>query len=226
MIHTVSTLPIRLAQQPSDHLAVWLAFSGAIIVALIAAATAQWRLTAQLRAEDQRQQDRLSFERGETDRSELRRILDTLAEHVLGLHEGVGQLNAAAANLVEDDDPDLRDYRKDRLQEIAGEIREHSRAAGDQIERLGLRLGPEGARLVQYATFLRLRSSTVGDFVLQGVTDESVERIAVEREEIRGLREKFMAEALKFTEARLHKPAAEKAPGPSSAPPPGHPTSG
>jgi hypothetical protein len=45
--------PVRLVQQ-SDHLATCLAFAGALIVAVIAAVTAQWRLRTQLAAEHDR----------------------------------------------------------------------------------------------------------------------------------------------------------------------------
>jgi hypothetical protein len=48
----MQTLPTIV--QHGDDLAAWLAFSGALLVALIAAATAQWRLRAQLAAERER----------------------------------------------------------------------------------------------------------------------------------------------------------------------------
>ncbi len=59
---------------------------------------------------------------------------------------------------------------------------------------------------------------------MQDITDAAVEKIAAECKKIRELREKFIAEALTFTEAQLHKPAAEQPPGPSSAAA-SHPTS-
>ena len=92
--------PIRLVQEHADHLAPWLAFFGALIVALIAAVTAQSRLRAQLYAEDKRHRDRLSFERGEVDRAELRTILDALAEHTYGVQEAIVRVITTAELLV------------------------------------------------------------------------------------------------------------------------------
>ena len=57
----------RVVEQ-SDHTAAWLAFAGAIIVALVAAGTAQWRQRVQLR-----------HEREMRDLEELRRLLDECA---------------------------------------------------------------------------------------------------------------------------------------------------
>jgi hypothetical protein len=52
---------------------------------------------------------------------------------------------------------------------------------------------------------IRLRGESVRGW-LPDVNDERVEKIAAERTHVDELRRKFLAEALKFTEARLHRP--------------------
>ncbi len=74
---------LTVIQASSNDLPAWLAFVGAIVVAALAALTAQWRLRVQLRSEEKRHREDLPFQRGETDRAELRMILDALA--TLGL---------------------------------------------------------------------------------------------------------------------------------------------
>jgi DNA-binding PadR family transcriptional regulator len=54
-------------------------------------------LAATLEAENERLRERLSFERGETDRAELRRILDELAEYLFALDQAVARANGVAA---------------------------------------------------------------------------------------------------------------------------------
>jgi len=63
----INTLPKAVATS-SDHTAAWLAFVGALLVAIIAAATAQWRLRHQL-----------THDRELKDLEELRALLDDCA---------------------------------------------------------------------------------------------------------------------------------------------------
>lgn len=81
------------------------------------------------------------------------------------------------------------------------------KSRGAQVERLRLRLGAEGDRLHQLATMIRLRGESVRGW-LPDVNDERVEKFAAERTHVDELRRKFLAEALKLTEARLHRPSA------------------
>jgi hypothetical protein len=62
----VFAVPARsiLLNQPTDHTTAWIALAGAIVVALVAAGTAQWRLRTQL-----------AHERTQTDLADLRDIL-------------------------------------------------------------------------------------------------------------------------------------------------------
>jgi hypothetical protein len=88
MATAASTTLYRLVSQ-SDHLGTWLTFAGAITVSVVAAGTAQWRLRSQLSAELEREREKQSFDRGETDRAELRSILDALAEALGRLESAV-----------------------------------------------------------------------------------------------------------------------------------------
>ena len=69
----------RMARSNPDHLAAWLAFSGAIAVALIAAMTAQWRLHVTNKAEKGRLDTRLAVDSAQhLDRLEHERKLKVL----------------------------------------------------------------------------------------------------------------------------------------------------
>jgi hypothetical protein len=169
------------------------------------------RLTLTLEAENHRLRERFSFERGETDRRELRGILDTLAEHLFALDAAVSTTNGVAANLVQSDREDevVSDYYCKRLDELHAEITKASKVAGDQIARLELRLGPDGQPLVHRATLLRMEAIGVGHYVGNDISDETVEKIAAGRTKISDLRRRFTADTLQFTEARLHRASTE-----------------
>jgi hypothetical protein len=92
----------------ADHLPAWLAFVGAIVVAVVAAATAQWRLhvsnkadkarlDAQLAAEGVRHAERLAHERTLKDLEELRGVLDAAAAQLPVLVDTIGDVALAAA---------------------------------------------------------------------------------------------------------------------------------
>lgn len=64
-----------ILREPADHTAAWLAFIGAVLVALIAAGTAQWRLRRQLSDEAKRLGSQLDHDRHMADVADLRRVL-------------------------------------------------------------------------------------------------------------------------------------------------------
>lgn len=189
-----------------------------------ALSAARGRLAATLAAESRRLQERLSFERGETDRAELRQILDNVAKQLLALDEAVGSVNAVVAGIVDEDpeDPVARSYREERLNELSARIRDASNAAGDEIERVRLRLGPDGDRLVQRAILLRMRSVGVRDHGSGQITHEKVEKIAAERTAIIQLRRKFTGDALKSPRpgsiGRLKREPSESGTAPETTP--------
>jgi hypothetical protein len=99
------TTVYRLVSQ-SNNLGTWLTFTGAITVAVIAAGTAQWRLRSQLSAEMERELEKQSFDRGETDRAELRSILDALAEALGRLQTAVYVFTARLEARLDIDEQD------------------------------------------------------------------------------------------------------------------------
>jgi hypothetical protein len=220
--------PTQIFQQHADHLASWLtfggAFGGALLVAIIAAVTAQKRLrlqlsaeanrlTKQLEAEDQRHREQLSFERGETDRAELRSILDALAKHLFQLREAVSGLIATVQNMLEDDEGDGidADYRKERLESRRERIGSEDDEIVRQIQRLSLRLGNEGDVLARKATMMRLHANSVRWATKQPSTEELAKAVSA-REQLNKLGPEFISEALKFTSARLHERPPADAP--------------
>lgn len=90
----MQTLPTVV--QHADHLASWLAFSGALLVALIAAATAQWRLRAQLAAERERLTVSLAAEASRSRWNAVREQLNSGAILLTRFQGMTGELKQAA----------------------------------------------------------------------------------------------------------------------------------
>jgi len=87
--------PDHLVVTQPDHLAAWLTLAGAIVVALIAAGTAQWRQRSALKAESERLKLQLAHDRALTDLSELRSVLDA---GVAAAHGVLVAINAYAGS--------------------------------------------------------------------------------------------------------------------------------
>ncbi len=201
---------VRLVQQ-SDHLAPWLAFVGAILVALIAAVTAQARLRAQLYAEDKRHRDALSFRRGETDRAELRTILDAIGEHLNLMLDAVGEVISTAEVLaMEEDDPEHEEYWTERLDERSYRLREETDDVANHTQRLRLRLGPEGQPLVQSADHARMYAAAIRHNLssLTPAQRRDLDDARETRDRARSQADRYFDEALKLTKAQLHVEAA------------------
>lgn len=190
-----------------------LAFVGALTVAVIAAYTANRRQERALEAERERLDARLrhersladvqlSFQRGETDRAELRSILDALAEHLFRVRD-----EADAAVLIVDfalssEDPD-DEYWRVRLKERHGRLRSENEGVVSQMQRLSLRLGPEGAPLMDLVTRMRTHGQSM-ESASWDLSGKGLKDMRSERERLNRLGNQFTAEALKFTHARLH----------------------
>jgi hypothetical protein len=99
-----TTTVVRVIENPPDHLGAWLTFVGVffggIIVAIITAVTTQRRLRAQLASEERRHRDQPDFDRAETDRVELRAILESLAERLLAVYDAANSRLASAQRFV------------------------------------------------------------------------------------------------------------------------------
>jgi hypothetical protein len=201
--------PIEITQH-TDHLTAWLAFIGAIIVASIAAVTAQWRLRAHLGSEERRHREQLEFDRAETDRAELRRILDDLAKQLLIVENaataGRAKLAIAADADLASDDPGHYPTWDDQIDRFADEL-------VGQIQRLSLRLGPEGSDLVRLATKVRTDAVRIWIALLDEGTPpgKRLENVTRSRERIVGANNEFVKQAVVYTQAQLLTPAAAAA---------------
>jgi gas vesicle protein len=175
-------------------------------------AAEQARLDATLAAERERLETRLSFERGETDRAELRGLLDELAAHLSALWSVSGRLEGMVKSIVEPgvDDEDNDEFEALHLRlisEVADNLSTERTAAGDNIDQLKLRLGAEGQRLVGAARLVWFSAGWICKKAVDSEpSPEILARIRKDRKTIEDYRETFNARALKFTQARLHRP--------------------
>jgi hypothetical protein len=116
-----------LAEQ-TDHLAAWLTFAGVLLVAVIAAFTAQWRLRVQLR-----------HERELADLSRLRQVLDEAAAAVEAAVEPT-QLLIGRAHRYNPADQDAAAARAD-MKALCDEVHEAVRVIAVFFRRLALLMG-------------------------------------------------------------------------------------
>jgi len=112
----------------TDHLAAWLTFSGVIIVALIAAITAQWRLRVQLR-----------HERELADLSRLRQVLDEAAGAVEAAVEPT-QLLIGRAHQYDPTQENAAAARAE-MEELSDDVHEAVRVIAMFFRRLALLMG-------------------------------------------------------------------------------------
>lgn len=210
---------LHLVQQ-SDHLDPWLAFVGAILVALIAAVTAQARLRAQLYAEDKRHRDELKFQRGETDRAELRTILDAIGEHLNLMLDAVGEVISTASVLdMAEDDPEHEEYWTDWLDERTEELRRETDEVANHAQRLRLRLGPEGDSLVASAEYARMYAAAIRhNLSCTTPPPRDVDKAREMRDTSRKQAERYFDDALELTKAQLHVEAPAPSPPASRRP--------
>jgi hypothetical protein len=190
--------------QGADHLAPWLAFVGALLVATIAAVTAQARLRAQLYAEDKRHRDQLSFQRAETDRAELRQILDALAEHMHGIRDAARGVVSMGEEVLEEEGTEEQDYWQKRLDEYAKQLANEGDAAARQIQRLRLRLGSEGSSLILSAEVARGYAQSVQWALTLRSVPPDLQAAKDARDKLNSQADRFFAAALKLTSASLH----------------------
>jgi hypothetical protein len=211
-----------IVRQPvTDSTPAILTIIGAILVAVIAAGTAQWRLRTQLaaertrlekqlEAEGQTHRNQLSFERGETDRRELRSILDNLTQHLYALQDATSDVVALAASVAErwDDRPDADSWRK-RSEPIFQRMSNEGDQVSRQQQRVRLRLGESGVQLAELAHRARIEAIDVR-LQLTGSsppwTAEKFEAVDKGRIQLNERFARFQIEALRFTRAELHEP--------------------
>jgi hypothetical protein len=177
------------------------------------------RLGATLKAEREQLETQLSFQRGETDRAELRGLLDQLAAHLLALDELSALLKdmvetVLARSADEDEDDEFKELQAGHFSEIGDKLSAASRASGNIIEQLRLRLGGEGTDLMGAAAVVRLSAIGVRRRAVDNEpTREILRLIRDDRRLIETRRPKFTAQAFTFTQARLHRPDQDGGPG-------------
>jgi hypothetical protein len=87
----ITALSVGVAQHATNNTAAWIALAGVIVVALIAAVTAQWRLHVQLDREDKRLSMQLSHDRAQSELADLRTVLEEALSAAARANFSVGQ---------------------------------------------------------------------------------------------------------------------------------------
>ena len=169
------------------------------------------QLELSLDAEGKRLRERAALERGEADRTELRQILDSFAEHlgamsnalnVAGLWAGLAQTSQERGGT---DEGELRKHVREQM-----ELMHTSRnAAATDRERLRLRLGDKAERMSELSTQIFGLGGDSMALYTRGLDLTSTVGLMTKANLVEELYKEFVAEARKFTEARLHTPPPE-----------------
>jgi hypothetical protein len=192
MLHGVSSV---------DHLPAWLAFIGALAVALIAAGTSQWRQRADLRAQDRRLDRRLRHDRELQDLAEVRALLDSIVAHVTAVVDALAEVRLLVHVMVET--PNVHQQQAG-TETVRRGWDSHEPLRGDW-DRLALRLGDDHPACQALAA-LRARTHQALSVPSRGsgpFTDEQRSAMASAMQEINAAAERFLAEAHSAAGARL-----------------------
>jgi hypothetical protein len=140
------------AEDSKDNTAVWLTLAGAIIVAAIAAITAQIRQRAQLAHDRDMQRAQLAHDRDLQDVAEVRTVVDEAVASIWRMTTSLAGLSTMAGSMVQaDPDSEERDERRETflgfrrtfLMEQHGLLAHHVRVA--------IRLGRESDLAVAFS---------------------------------------------------------------------------
>jgi hypothetical protein len=217
--------PTQVVVHEADHLATWLTFigavGGAIIVAIIAAVTAEKRLKAQLASEERRHRNQMEFDRGETDRAELRRIVDGLAKQLLIVQDVAGSARAVISTstmLRSIDNPDLLASEKARWKATRDRLRDATDALSGYIQQLNLRLGPEAETLVELASATGDATDVIWINLAREppTVDGAKDEIGKAYDKITKANREFVQAAHAYMQARLMKMSAQAEPSKSA----------
>jgi hypothetical protein len=169
-------------------------------------------LRATLAAERERLETRVSFERGETDRAELRAILDQLAAHLSALWILSSRLDGMVASIVkrgvDDEDKDGFEALQRRLiSKVADDLSTARTAATNSIDQLRLRLGDESQGVLRAATAVCFAAGAVREKASNREPSRAIlAQIKKHRDEMEDYRTTFNTRAFEFTQAHLHRP--------------------
>jgi len=169
------------------------------------------QLELSLNAEGKRLRERAAFERGEGDRTELRQILDSFAEHLGAMSNALsvaGLWAGLAQTAQQRGDTEEGEFRKHVLEQIELMHASRNAAAADR-ERLRLRLGEEAERMSELSTQMFRLGGESMVLNTRGLDLKSTAGLMTNANRVEELNQEFVAEARKFTEARLHTPPPE-----------------
>jgi len=167
------------------------------------------RLALTLKDERERLQERQSFERGETDRMELRSILDALADNLGETYRGALTIVTIMIKVDPRADHEHDGEFGEAVREAAKSIQRANEEVYEKLERLKLRLGSSGDALVESASQANAAATTLQYAALTypAMHSTSSDRISNAMAQFRLSRQAFLAEALKITKAQLHESA-------------------
>ena len=182
-----------------------------------------WLTTGRtISAERERHRDELSFQRGETDLAELRKILDALAEHVFAIKEGVDDVVRAAQWREEERAAELKDLWENRHEEGTLRLATELDQAAQQIQRARLRLGSSADPVARAAALIRHHGEDVRLRLPGGLPPDAwrgnLEAAQHTQKDLAGLVDEFVTRARKFSAARLHEEPPPTAPAPKPWP--------
>jgi len=206
---------IQVVVHDVDHLTTWLTVVGTLVGALsvgaIAAVTAQVRLNRRLDSELLRHREQLAFSRGETDRAEIRGLIDGLAEQLGLLSEAADDARTTVHVLADDWSEDDGPIAHKSLQEAREALEARVEGMVLRLQKLRLRLGDDSKNMINLASGARSEAITLMAElrIFDPRTTDDIPRIDRERDRIRKHVGQFMESARRYTEAQLVA-AAEK----------------
>ena len=175
-------------------------------LALLALIWQAWSFRKGLRAEQERHRDQLAFQRGEADRTDLRGILDALAEHMYGIRGEVLRLivtaktdEAESKTIAEDKEYEV--WVRQRLKHRAERLQREIDEVDDQMRRLTLRLG-EGHPLLRGADLASMRAQSV--VFCSTLEPFDLEKVKTEADKVVEYCNRFVKDVLPLTKAQLH----------------------
>jgi uncharacterized membrane-anchored protein YhcB (DUF1043 family) len=199
---------IQVVVHDANALTTWITVIGTLIgvvsVALIAAITANSRLAKQLRAELERHREQFAFDRGETDREEVRALIDALAEQLSLIAEAVKDANLTAHVLADDSYEEDGPVPHLALAEARQQLDQRTEGMIRRLQALRLRLGDESKDLVNLASKARNEAVAVsGELLVFDPHDPGLARFDRWVKELNRNVGGFMEAARRYTEARL-----------------------
>jgi hypothetical protein len=180
-----------------------------IVAAVVSAVVVQNTTKQTLVAEEQRLKTRLEFERSETDRPELRAILDPLSTHLERLVWYLGIITGFTAPSVVESNPngEVSAWLKKQLAPPLKTVADEMKAITPLQDQLRLKLGARGANLERLAKGIKDEAVIIQLAASFRVGVEESQRIAESFNRANAFIREFVEEAQPFTGTRLYSPS-------------------